>query len=162
MREYQRKYRRTHLEEARARTRKYMRARYHADPKAAYAKARAWAKANPERMKAIRDRAYLKPCPRCGKLRYHGDYLCQDCKVDTNRVLVNCCWCNGLVSVQRSRTRHTKHYHRTCVGALTRAAPLLNVSRERVRQLVNRQLARLGDGYSRAQALEVVMRGRLP
>jgi DNA-directed RNA polymerase sigma subunit (sigma70/sigma32) len=67
-----------------------------------------------------------------------------------------------LIGVKPRERKRSKHYHRGCLGALTDAGIVLHITRERVRQLVNRQLARLGDGYSRADALEMVMKERLP
>jgi hypothetical protein len=161
-------YRQAHLEERRAYSRNYMRRRYRADPAACKAYQKAWRLANPEKWWATQLRYRNTPCPQCGKVRQlstnkKGRLVCRQCKADANWLVLYCYWCDGALGVKSSRVHgHAKHYHRTCLGALTRAALLLNVTRERVRQLVNCQIARLGNGYSRAQALEMIMKERLP
>ena len=148
-----------------------MRRRYWADPVASRAAGKAWRLAHLEQFKATQDRYRRTPCIRCGKIRWLGGpqdkknrALCRDCKTQGARIWVDCYWCGGAIGVAPWELRDRKHHwHSDCMGSMTRAAVLLGITRERVRQLVNKQYlwaSRNGSGITRKQALEAVLADR--
>jgi len=145
-----------------------MRRRYWADPVASRAVGKAWRLAHLEQFKATQGRYRQTPCIRCGKIRWlngpedkKNRALCGDCKIQSEAVWIECYWCEGALAVTPYEARTRSHqWHRTCFGSMTRAAVLLGITRERVRQLVNKYRSRNGAGITRKQALEAVLADR--
>lgn len=147
------------------------------NPALSRARQRAWVRANPERFKAAYDKCYRWPCPNCGKVRYvtnepgrvaKEERLCSTCSGLARRKMVSlfCYWCESSYVRRAEGVTDRRHSCPRCFGALTKTGVMLGVTRERVRQLVNREHRRLNrDGHAtRAEALAAVMearRGRL-
>ncbi len=153
----------------------HIRERRRRNPVLFRARERAWVKANPERWKAAQDRHHLRPCPGCGKVRKvnragkeaKDKVFCHACELRTRPKKIArtpCYWCFKLVERCPSDIhKGHRHWHTECLGSLTRAGVTLGITRERVRQLVNREYARLNqNGYqaTRAEALASVMAAR--
>lgn len=151
-----------------------MRERYASDPAFRQRQA-AWQREHPDRVKAAQDKYRNRPCPRCGVVRQtylrgkerKDKQLCEKCSGLARRRMVwlRCYWCRG-VFMRRPQDFHQKvsrHWCSECYGILTSVALPLALTRERVRQLVNKEYARLNrDGHwaTRAEALASVMEKR--
>ena len=149
----------------------YMKERYARDPALRESQV-AWRRANPERYRATQAKHHKRPCPACGKVRWvshvsgeaKDKVLCRACCGLAQRQLLwfHCYWCGGAF-MRHDITPALRHWCRECHGIMQRVAPLLNITRERVRQLVNKEYARLNqDGHwaTRAEALASVMTAR--
>lgn len=141
------------------------------DPEAARARERAWRLANPEKFKATQHRFRDTPCLICGAIRQlhnareKSQYaICRNCNSHVQPVSVLCYWCRGGFKMPRYLALRSRyHWHSTCRGSMTRAAVLLGITRERVRQLVKKRYmlaSRNGCGITRKEALEAVLAER--
>lgn len=135
------------------------------DPARARAYFKAWREHNPDLVKAAQTRYNTVTCTSCGKVNHthtklakRADYVCRQCKVEQRLVSTTCHLC-GLALQRVKSLTFEKSYCQSCVGAYTRAGLHLSLTRERVRQLVNREYA--AGGMTRLEALEQVMSRRL-
>lgn len=136
----------------------------------------AWRQAHPEKIKEHQASCYNRPCPRCGLVRNVSNAvgkeakakrLCRKCSALARREIVwlRCQWCRGVFMRRKALIGEAARHHHCaeCYGIMTRVAPMLGLTRERVRQLVNKEYARLNrDGHwaTRAEALAGVMENR--
>ena len=141
------------------------------DPEGVNAQQKAWRLANPEKFKTTQRRFRDTPCIICGAIRQVGSKeekkrraVCVKCKGHVQPVPVLCYWCGGGFKMPRYLAlRRHHHWHTACLGSMTRASLVLDITRERVRQLVNKQYlwaSRNGSGITRKQALEAVLADR--
>jgi hypothetical protein len=108
-----------------------------------------------------------KPCPDCGTVIWPTSRRCRSCASrfqgrarPGQHILVGCWACGRLVRCSPAEARlRTRVYCEECYGAQAEAARRLGVSRERVRQLVSREL-RSGAALKPAEALALVLRKR--
>lgn len=96
------------------------------------------------------------PCRRCGALRWRNlkrqytqpEFLCNKCQRDDRRAAwprVSCWLCGSEFEMAPGNARRGKrHACANCQGLYTRVTQAVGLSRERVRQLVQRECSRNG------------------
>jgi hypothetical protein len=136
-------------------------------------RAREWLKAHPERVKEYRAKCYVKPCSSCGAKRWRtkrgrsgatrmDPFLCGECKMELRHMnkMVKCYYCGSMFFSRYNPGTETKgRACSSCYGVYTRAAEVLHISRERVRQLVNKKISR--NGTTRIEAVDAILEERL-
>ena len=124
----------------------YTRSLYWADPVAARAKLDAWHTAHPGRQRATVKKSRTFPCSSCGKLitqairkELRSTYLCGVCRDKANLITRPCWWCERPVSRVPSRAKALKRiHHPKCGGQEFALSIKFHVSRERMRQLIEK------------------------
>ena len=119
--------------------------------------------AHPERWTETQRRFRMTPCPNCGKRTWKKDprvpSLCRQCASEANKVTRYCDWCGVAVRRRRSDA-HAKAYCPDHHGILTKIGKEYGVTRERIRQLTNKQgldtLHETGENITKQQAWSLV------
>ena len=119
---------------------------------------------------AAQKRYYLKhrrvPCTRCGIVRMRADlkdndrlsYLCGKCKKNGRlaaRVQLPCRYCGEPAGI--TNDKYIRSECTSCYGVLTQIGNQLGLTRERIRQLVVKEMQH---GASRSEAVEIVKQKR--
>lgn len=124
-----------------------------------------WRMEHPDRWDAIRLKTYTRKCTRCGLARWtksaaerrQPEFICRSCLAQQRKAerMTPCSFCGAPFFRTRlgERSRCV-----ACVGALTRAGERLGLTRERIRQLVNAKVAKVGG--TKADALRLVLADR--
>lgn len=107
-----------------------------------------------------RKQHYSRPCPCCGKMRYDvtGKRLCLQCRGLRKRrgALRRCYWCGAAVYRSPWALGAARFWCDRCRGSLSAYAREVGLSRQRVSQLVAKEMQRLqaaGGSPTRAEAL---------
>lgn len=147
--------------------------KYWSDPAAASVRQKAAYAALSIEERRARLAYQYKTCIICGSAKRRQDiteegrstFVCQDCHVVQRRAnwpIVNCYFCGK--EIHRSPTLLRAHmYCTSCTGSLARAGVALSLSRERIRQLVNRAVSVAAVGgapITRKEALAQVVEER--
>jgi hypothetical protein len=123
---------------------------------------RSWGRRERKRLwqQVWRKQRYSRPCPCCGKTRYEvtGKRLCSQCRGLQKRrgALRRCYWCGAAVYRSPSALRAARSWCDRCQGSVSAYAREVGLSRQRVHQLVAREMQRLqaaGGSPTRAEAL---------
>lgn len=134
-------------------------------------RAREWMKAHPEKVKEYRAKCYVKPCASCGEKRWRNSrervsrkdpFLCGKCKMELRHMdkMVKCYFCGNMFFSKFAQRGEAKaRACSSCYGIYTKAAEALHISRERVRQLVNKKIRR--NGTTRIEAVDAILEERL-
>ena len=110
-----------------------------------------------------------RPCPNCGKLTWKRTplvpALCRQCADEAKKVTRFCDWC-GVAVKRRASDAFPKAYCPDHLGILTKIGKEYGVTRERIRQLTNKQvldtLRQTGENITKQQAWSLVAKKRRP
>ena len=116
--------------------------------------------------KALRARQIYRilDCSGCGERKHYGvrladrpTYLCGACK-RRGKLLTRACRFCGLPVTRKPSQFRSQMSCASCIGAYTRVAKVIGLSRERVRQLANIEI-RLGFAINARAALDILLAG---